>query len=295
MRWKNRAPSQIAPLVNWLAAEREYPRLLRMVPAQTAAHYTDLLPACVDALRGAEQWKELNALLTTGGIDAAFPPQKIRLWQVEAQIHLHTDPAQARQTLLRIYEESGRGDDLSVTVEAGTLAEQLNQWDLAEKCYEAVAAKHASARQTMLAKVYQMADYQHDGPGMLHACSRLLALKPESHLIRTQKLYLQLLLGIELELAQQQLQSGAQDAAAGSDRLYLLHALAAYRAGQRPTVQEHLRHVAKPEAFAAGLRSVYAALLKSSGGDAGRVFRLVERVSPVALLPEERSFLQRAL
>ncbi|MDB6007180.1 MAG: hypothetical protein JWR15_4167 [Prosthecobacter sp.] len=294
MLWKNRAPAQIVSLVNWLSIEHEYPRLLRMVPAQTAAHYTDLLPAYVDALCGAGQWKELNALLTTGGIDAAFSPQKIRLWQVEAQIHLHTDPTQARQTLLRIYEEAGRGDDLPVTVEAGTLAEQLNQWDLAEKCYEAVATKHANARQTMLAKVYQMADYQHDGPGMLHACTRLLTLKPESHLILTQKLYLQLLLGIELELAQQQLQSGAQDAAEGSDRLHLLQALAAYRAGQQSTMQEHLRQVAKPEAFAVGLRSVYAALLKSSGGDAGLAFRLVERVSPVVLLPEERVFLQRA-
>ncbi len=295
MRWKNRPPVQTAPLLNWLAAEQEYARILRMLPAQTAARYTDLLPAYVDALRGTGQWQALKTLLTTGGIDPAFPPQKIRLWQAEMQSHLHAGPAQARQTLLRIYEEAGRGDDLAATLQAGTLAEKLNQWDLAEKCYDAIATKHASARQAMLGKIYQMADHQHDGPGMLQACTRLRVLQPESRPLLTQQLYLQFLLGIELELAQQQLQNDLLQASTPrTDHLHLLQALAAYRRGEPPQVWRFLTDVDKPEDLSPGLRSVYAALLKSAGGDAGKAFRLVERISPVLLLPEEKLFLMRA-
>ncbi|MDZ4404127.1 hypothetical protein [Prosthecobacter sp.] len=295
-RWKDRPPSQTTPLVAWLAEEREYARILRMVPAQTAARYTDLLPHYVNALRGEGKWQDLNKLLTSGGIDSAFPAQKIRLWQVEVQIHLHPDPARARQTLARIFEEAGRGDDLSTTLQAGTLAEKLNQWDLAQNCYQAIANKHSHTQEAMLAKVYQMAEYQHDGPGMLKTCSRLLALKPESTPLLSQKLYLQLLLGVDLEIVQQELSRWSKpDEASRTDRLNLLRAFAAYRQGQPDLMREALPHVSKPETLPAGERAVYAALLKLTGGDAGKIFRLVERISPALLLPEEKTFLRRAL
>jgi hypothetical protein len=75
----------------------------------------------------------------------------------------------------------------------------------------------------------------------------------------------------------------------------LLQALAAFREGQFDAAHPPLSQVARPEDFSAGVRAVYAALLKLSGGDGGKVFRLVERISPSLLLPEEKSFLQRAL
>ena len=122
-----------------------------------------------------------------------------------------------------------------------------------------------------------------------------LPLQPESHALLTQRLYLQLLLGIEIELAQQELHTIIQSGAARTDQLCLLQALASYRDGQIPAAVEFLNQVAKPEAFANGERIVYAALLKSAGGDVGKAFRLVERISPVLLLPEEKLFLMRAL
>ena len=295
MRWKDHTPAQTVPLVNWLVTEREFSRVLRLVPAQTAARYTDLLPAYVDALRGTGKWQELDTFITTGGIDPAFPVQKIRLWQVETQRHLQPDPQRSRQMLLRIYEEAGRGDDPTTTLAAGNLAEQLNQWDLAERCYAAVIAKHANARQTLLPRLYQMTAYQHDGPGMLSASAQLLELKPESTQLLSQKLYLQLLLGIDLELAQAQLQDVLQSAAEPTDILHLLQALSAYREGQIDATHTPLRQVAHPEDFNAGMRAVYAALLKLSGGDAGKVFRLIERIPTALLLPEENRFLLRAL
>jgi|GEM_PF-750974 len=292
MRWKNRPLVQTTPLIAWLNEEHENARILSMVSAQAAARYTDLLPHYVNALRGEGKWQELNTLLTKGGIDSAYPAQKIRLWQVEAQIHLHADPTNARQTLARIFEEAGRGDDLAITLQAGNLAEQLNQYDLAQNCYQAIASKHTRTQAIMLAKVYQMAEYQHDGPGMLKACSQLLALQPEGTVRLTQKLYLQLLLGIDLEMAQKDLLGLSKS---DNDHLHLLQALAAFRQGQLELVRTILPSVSKPASLAPGERAVYAALLKLTGSDVGTVFRLVERIPSPLLLPEEKTFLQRAL
>ncbi|WP_395747023.1 hypothetical protein [Prosthecobacter sp.] len=295
LRWKDRPLAHTTLLLNWLRAEHEYARILRMLPAQTAARHTDLLPAYVDALRGTSQWQPLHTFLTSGGIDPAFSSQKILLWQAEAQFHLHTEPSQPRQTLLRIYEEAGRGEDPATTLQAAALAERYSQWDLAEKCYEALASRHPATRPAMLAKVYQMAGHQHDGPRMLHACQRLRDLQPENPAFLTQQLYLQLVLGTQLELAQQQLQDLLDTSITPTDRICLLQALAAYRTGRLPEVSRFLTPIAKPEDLSSGERSIYAFLLKAAGGDAGKAFRLVERISPVLLLPEEKLFLQRAL
>ena len=64
-----------------------------------------------------------------------------------------------------------------------------------------------------------------------------------------------------------------------------------YRQGQLDLVRTSLPGVVKPAALTVGERAVYAALLKQNGGDAGNVFRLVERIPPLVLLPEEKVFL----
>lgn len=295
-RWSERKPGELAPFAAWLAAEGEHARLLRVLPAQTAATYTDLLPHYVSAMRGEKKWKELQQLLKTARIDPAFPAQKLRLWQAEAHAHLDNDLSRTRQTLTLIFEEADRGKDLPATLEAAALAERFNLWDIAETFYHALALKHPHTRQSLLPKIYQIAEYQHDGAGMLQACVSLLELKPDSIPYLLQKLYLQMLLGTQIELAHQNLQSiEITGSSERMDQIHLLHALSAYRQGLLDDLRATLPKVSKPENLPPGQRTVFAAFLKLSGGDAGRVFRLIERVPPPILLPEEKIFLQRAL
>jgi hypothetical protein len=130
---------------------------------------------------------------------------------------------------------------------------------------------------------------------MLKTCSKLLSLKPESTLLLSQKLYLQLLIGVELEIVQQEVSRWTKPGnATRTDLESLLLALAAYRQGQTDLIREAVSRVSKPETLPAGERAVYAALLKQSGGDAGKIFRLIERIPSALLLPEEKIFLQRA-
>lgn len=296
LRWGSRKPGELAPFAAWLAAEGEHARLLRILPAQTAATYTGLLPYYVSALRGEGKWKELQQLLKTARIDPAFPAQKLRLWQAEVHAHLDQDLSRTRQTLALIFEEADRGKDFAVTLEAAVLAERFNLWDIAENFYHALAVKHPHARQSLLPKIYQMAEYQRDGTGMLEACSSLLDMKPDSTPYLLQKLYLQMLLGTEIELAHQNLQNiEVTGSIERMDQIHLLHALSAYRQGLLDDLRDTLPKISKPENLPPGQRTVFAAFLKLSGGDAGRVFRLIERVPPPILLPEEKIFLQRAL
>jgi len=141
-RWKDRQPGEMTPLVKWLAAEREYERVLRILPPQTAARYTDLLPHYVSALRGEGKWQDLQQLLLSGKIDPAFPVQKTRLWQAEAQFHLDQDNTRASQTLALVFEDAGRGKNIQETLEAASLAEQMNLWEPAQRYYHAVAVNH---------------------------------------------------------------------------------------------------------------------------------------------------------
>jgi hypothetical protein len=290
--WEHVPPEETAPLLAWLASQQEHALILRLVPAAMAARHTSLLPHYVSALRGESRWQELSHLLKSSRIDTAFSAQKIRLWQAETQARLDNDPVRATQTLNRVFEEAGRGDNLAETLETGQLAEQFGQWELAGRCYQALAVKHPSTRQAMLAKLYALAESQRDGPAMLRACASLLKLRPEDDALQLQSLYLQMLMGTEIELAEQKIINMSGES---GDQIHLLQALSHHRQGRSAEMPAALPKITRPENLPPGQRVVYAALLKLCGGDPGRVFRLVERVPPPLLLPEEKIFLQRAL
>lgn len=291
--WESVPPGETAPLLAWLASEREHALILRLVPEAMAARHTLLLPHYVGAMRGEGRWRELSHLLSSNRINTAFPAQKIRLWQAETQARLDVTLAGAFQTLQRVFEEAERGDNLEETLETGRLAEQIGHWELARRCYQSVAAKHPATRLSMLSRLYALAESQRDGQAMLTACADLLKLRPEDAAIQLQSLYLQTLLGTEIETAYHKLHTCTFSS--GMDQVHLLQALSSHRHGRQEEVSALLPKVTHPEKLPPGQRVVYAALLKMSGGEPGRSFHLVERVSPLLLLPEEKIFLQRAL
>lgn len=294
-RWKDVPPAETRPLVAWLADEGEHARILRLVPATLAAKFTDILPLYVEALRQTGRWQELDAFLTSGGIEPAFSKTQKLLWQAEARAKVDADPARARQMVERLIEEGVRGDDLPLTLKTGELAERLSFWDLARRCFAACAARHSAVRPAMLVKVYEMADHNHDGAAMLDACAQLVEARPDNQSLLEQKLYLQVLLGIDLETAERQVGGLKSSAPARAGQRHLITALLAYRQGRSQEVGQALSQIPDPAALSAGERAVYAGLLKSIGGDPAKVFRILEKISPALLLEEEKRFAKRAL
>lgn len=295
-RWSGSTPGQITPLAAWLVEEEQHDRLLQIIPVETAATYPELFPHYIAALRAKEKWREMDQLLKSRKIDSAIPAQRLRLWSAEVQARLHKDMRAARQTLVRVFEEAERGKNPAETLEAATLAEQFHFYDFALRCYQALAKQHPQLREQFLPKAYRMAEFEHDSMTMLAICDDLLAIKPDNMEILIQKLYLHVLIGTEIEVVQQTIDNiDHTGSELRTDQIHLLHALAAFRQGMPDAVGESVRRISHPENFPTGQRAVFAALLKGAGGDPGLAFRLVERISPILLLPEEKAFLKRAL
>lgn len=296
-RWNGRAPAILPPLIQWLNAEQEYERVLRLISAKTASTYSSLLPHYVLALRGERKWIELKVLVSSR-IDPSFSRAQLRLWLAEAESHLSSDPTTARHHITTVFDESGRGEQLQVAVKAGELAEQLGYYDIARQCYEGAAARHLNAAVPMQSKVYDMAAKELNGAAMLRASERLRELRQTDIVFLDRMNYLRLLLGSDLELALQTLDS-AQNIPAHhitEDRriaLSLLRALAAFRTGHNDEIKGHLDQVRQMDTFPPGPRAVYAGLLDIIGRHS-EAYAIAENIHASILLPEEQRFFMRA-
>jgi hypothetical protein len=297
-KWGRQPPANLGPLLEWLVAEREHERILRIVSAQTAAVYGAVLPHYIAALRGEKRWAAIKQMVV-GKVDPSFPRVQLRLWLAEAESHLSEDPATPRQILSSLLEESGRGEHEMTATLTAQLAEQLGQWDIARRCYEALTARHPTKAIPLLTKVYDAASHELNGQAMLQASEKLCDLKPTDMVFLDRVNYLRLVLGTDLEVAQRALDEAAKMPPhhITPDRhiaLSLLRALAAYRSGHRQEIAPHLARVSAIDTFPPGPRAVYAGLMAVSGDTAGG-YKIAEFVPEALLLPEERRFLKKAL
>ena len=297
-RWNGRPAAHLPPLLAWLAEEKEHERILRMVSDKTAASYSAILPHYVTALRGLGQWGKVKVFLS-GRLDPSFPGVQARIWLAEAESHLSDDPSTPRHLLNTVFDETGRGESMAAALKSAEMAEFLGYWDLSRRFYEGVAKKHAGATQSMLLKVYEMAQKETNGLAMLRSSEELLRLKPTDVVYLDRANYLRLILGTDIEVAIQALDATRDTPAhhITPDRhvaLAFLRALSAYRQARYGDIAAELARVKSYDTFPPGARAVFAGLLAISGDTSG-AYQIAEKVPLTLLLPEERRFLARAL
>jgi hypothetical protein len=222
-----------------------------------------------------------------------------RIWLAEAESHLSDDPTTPRHLLSTVFDETGRGENMSAALKSAEMAEFLGYWDLSRRFFEGVARKHAAAAQSMYLKVYEMAQKETNGAAMLRSSEELLRLKPTDVVYLDRASYLRLILGTDIEIAVKDL-NATKDVPAHHitpDRhvaLAFLRALAAFREARYNDIAPELARVKSYDTFPAGARAVYAGLLAITGNQSG-AFQIAEKVPVNLLLPEERRFLARAL
>jgi hypothetical protein len=296
--WNGRPAAHLPPLLDWLAKEKEFERLLLLVSDKTAASYSAILPHYVTALRGLGRWGQVKVFLS-GRLDPSFPAVQARIWLAEAESHLSDDPTTPRHLLNTVFDETGRGESMGAALKSAEMAEFLGYWDLSRRFYEGVATKHAGAAQSMYLKVYEMAQKEANGAAMLRSSEQLLRLKPTDVVYLDRASYLRLILGTDIEIAVKDL-NATKDVPAHHitpDRhvaLAFLRALAAYREARYDDIAPELARVKSYDTFPAGARAVYAGLLAITGNQSG-AYQIAEKVPVTLLLPEERRFLARAL
>lgn len=286
-------------LLRWLAAERQFDRVLAVVPKNLVARSADAFPVYAEALAALGRWEELRLMIQ------ANPPPPVsaanaHAWLALCYAKLEPNLTQARHHLSNAYRAASKSGDNAATLRGAKIAEDLGLWDFAAQGYEAVAENTPRLRLNMLAKVYEMKALQKDGAGMIDVAERVVAIRPDSIMFRARLDYLRLLLGRGMEKACEsalatQADGGSVRTADMDSYLALVRALAAFRMKDLSRAREEVQGVSKPDALPPGMRAVMAGLSQMTGGDQTSAFNLAEAVPVSILLAEELAFLQKAL
>jgi hypothetical protein len=276
-------------LLQWLIDEREFERLLSLLPADLGKSET-LMEFRLKALAASGRWADVEKILSDDK-DLPLPVETASLWRARASHNLKQDPARTRTHLLAAYNAAGKGEKGESTLEAARYAEECGFWSVAATCYQGIARAHPTAQIRMLEKVHEMALRDRDSGAALNSARYLAEQNPANRSFAERYTYFQLIVGEDMEVAMVRNQKDG-DVTDSSDQL--LRALAAYRLYDLKAMNEHLASVGETSLLSPGERAVYAGLL-AVGGEPARAFQLAEKIPAGLLLPEELRFLQRAL
>jgi len=283
----------LVELARWLAVEKQYARLGKLLPNDLAIKSRELYPILADALVAEGRWQELRVMLTTHRSPSSAALAGV--WLAEVESHLQPDLKETRRLLLSSIELATLDGNPAALFAAGVLAEKLSLGEIAVKAYQAAAINDSESSVKLLQKAFDMALVQKSPSALLEISRKLHQLRPSSSIFSERFDYLRLILGAEMEnvnLAQSRHADG-KEVVIDHIPVEFLRALAAYRLGDNQGMAENLRILTETTHLTAGQRAVIAGLLALSGSNA-RAFQIAERVPETLLLDEERQFLQRA-
>ncbi len=290
-RIQGKGSEKLSQMLNWLIAENEPTLVIELLPEELYRKSAQLLQPYLQALSLQQRWSEIDALLTK---PAGMPvsPTFIALWRARAASKLDKDTRRLRQHLNLAFESAGAGQDAEATRAVAEVAEQASEWDIAVQCYTALADRYPQSQLTMLEKVLEIATRDRNTEAVLRAAQRISQLIPENAFHARRVLYLQLLLGTQIEHSAHLLENPKLPRDPTAENL--LRALAAYRLGDLAQVRSVLPPPEDLGDLTAGQKAVHAGLLNLVG-QVGPAFQLAERLPSPLLLPEELRFLKRAL
>lgn len=295
-RYENADVLEKSQMASWLAREKEYDKILTLVPQKILMKSAELFPQVAQSLAEKGKWAELAELVKKG---KKLPVSEARAatWRVLAYKNLHPeDIKEIRARLLEAIQESHAERSGLALMGAARLAEEWSMADLAFKAYDMLAVQGTPQEAEMLDKCWKMALIFRDSKVLLKLADRRAKLRPGNVQLTQLRDYMHLLCGDQLEttLAAAPIHSVNPDLPERSSDAYLLNlALKAYRLHDLDLVNTTLGKVHNSGALNAGERAVCAGL-KALSGQTAQAFQLAESVRPELLLPEEFVFLKLA-
>lgn len=273
-----------------LDREREYERLLHLIPMDRALKNRELCIIRLKALAEARHFSELEPLLlkqrdlpiSTGYASAMLAHVRLRQGRV----------SDAMTELNQALQRAAAQKDVETVRRVAGFAEAQGWWDLTSRAYEWLAANEPSLRLAALQGLYTAAAARLDTRGMLDAAERLVGSGSEHSQVLLNLAYLRLLTGSQMESVPTLLarpggdEDGAGSAASASGTL--LKALLFYRYGDIEGVRKAMSTVADWSVLPPGMRAVAAALNQYCGAEtiAGD---LAAQVRALGLLEEEKA------
>lgn len=288
---KDAGPDAFQRLIAWLASEKEFEKIVSLVPRDTLNKSKELFPAVAQDLAQRERWQELLQLLDK---KKPLPVSNARAanWRALAAKHLHpTDVREARSHLEEAILDGAGKNDTHALEDAASLAEEWHMTDLALDASQKLAAPGLPRQVEMLEKCWQLASRLKRESVLSEVAERLARLKPDSFLFAKRHDYLRLLRGKEIEVTLTKSDSPSAASAAS----LLLEALKAYRLHDLAQASAALRKVHDTSDFSIGEKAVYAGLLAAACDEVSQAYQLAEKIRPELLLDEELVFLEMAL
>lgn len=281
-------------ILGWLAKEKQYTRIVKLVPLKQALQSQKIFPYLAQALGEENRWADLRRLILSS---ERLPVSKARtqVWLAEAATHLDkqnlTEP---RRLLEEAVQASQQADDGVTLTAAALVAERTGHYDLASRCFQHLSVINPRFEVEMLDKVYEMAERQRNTPVMLRTIQQLHDKRPTHGIFRDRLRYLKLLTGVELEQMDRILtESPPESAVEGRTArvpFSFLRALSAWRFKDIDRLKAELHPLSySPDQLSPGQRAVLASLLQRIGQE-NTAFRLAETI-PTALLLEEEATL----
>ena len=274
----------------WLAQEKQPGLIQKLVPQRTIQASSELFTCLAWALSEDEQWSQLEALLA--GPKPELNPTLVSIWSAVVDANLHPENNQCIKLLVGAIKGAARNRDSQSLLAAAAAAGHLNEQAIALSAYQAIASFDEKRAVASLEQTYASAERLKDTTAMIHAASKLHALRPGNRAYALRLTYLQLICGRDFESAV--FETASEDDPGTRSLHELLRALAAYRLAYPEGVRRHLQGISTADEFTAGQRAAYAGLLSKSG-EVARAYQLAERIPQKLLLPEEAVLLRAAL
>lgn len=294
-RYENGDSTVQVQLASWLAKEKEYDKVMALVPKEMLLKSPDLFPQVAQGLAEKGKWTELMNLIQKG---KRLPVSNARAatWRALATKNLHPDNAKEIRVHLEEAIREGQLERNGLAIMgAARLAEECSMADLALKAYETLAVPGSAQEAEVLDRCWLVATTLKDSAKLLKLADKRASLKPGNVRLAQQRDYMHLLCGdqVETSLASTEVVAGAPAAELESDASRLLQALKAYRLHDLPLLDAALGKVRNARVLSTGERAVFAGLLAANGQPAP-AFQMAESVRPELLLDEEAVFLRLA-
>lgn len=282
-----------AALAIWLAREGETERLRQLSPELRRVQPAAWFQTLARALAEAQQWQELMALVQQeqAGRGSISPAELLR-WRAVALMQLHPQDVTAPYADLQHSIRQGAVEKNFASVSlAAQIAEDWHMFDLALEAGLVLARPGSPNEAHMLENSRRIATLLKDSDVLADIAARLTHLQPENVLYARQHAYLRLLRGEQIETTFMVENTTPKT----SPSSLLAMALKAWRLHDHPLTSRALLQLHDTTTLTTGERAVYAGLLATACGKVSHAFQIAEKIRPELLLPEEMTFLKKAL
>jgi Tfp pilus assembly protein PilF len=291
LRHENRSLEDATDFLRWLDGLNEHKLILTLVPRDKVTKSTDLFVAYSNALVGEQRWSDLRDLLQNSK-SIPLAPLDVAVLNARCSRGLGESPSTVRGRLQEALHQAVAARNFQGAQKVAQAATSMGHDDVALEAFEKLSAT-PQYRVPMLQKMLELQGKLQMTDDMLTTVQSLLHERPGLEPLPQTEIYLQLLLGVEMEAATANIENLPTVSREGRSTQAFLRSFAALRLVDSVKAAK-LASDLDPSLLPPGQRAVLSAIYGSTG-DARKAFELAEKVPAQLLLQEEKKLMDRSL